>query len=187
MINYVTTRHGASIRLDEPSVKNVTIRMIGTTLAKICRYNGACEGFYSVARHSRLGALAVQRHEGNAAAKAFLLHDAHEFMIGDISTPVVREIGSEMIGHIKDRIDDAIRDKWGVEFRKYADLIKAYDHAMLYHEWRNMMPGEPEDVGIECPEVRLPSDIVACLRRQQMFSMSDADRFVDLCGFWGME
>lgn len=187
MINFVTTRHGLNVRLDKPDLSKLRIETIGVQLAKMCRFNGACEGFYSVARHSRYGALAVQREEGNAPAKAFLMHDAHEIITGDQITPVARHCGQDRVPALKFCLDAEIANKWDIDFGKYSDLIKAYDHAMLYHEWRWLMPGEPEEVGIACPEVKLPSDIIAMLRYKQMFTMTDADRFINLCCFWGME
>jgi hypothetical protein len=67
------------------------IEVIARSLSKICRYAGACPLFYSVAEHSvmvadRLWALT----RSHRAARAGLLHDAVEILIGDIPAPTKR-------------------------------------------------------------------------------------------------
>ncbi|MBX9876359.1 MAG: hypothetical protein K2X84_15970, partial [Beijerinckiaceae bacterium] len=59
-------------------------------LARIARYTGHVRaGIYSVAQHSVLGADAVWRDtRDRKAAACFLLHDGHEYVLGDKATPI---------------------------------------------------------------------------------------------------
>ncbi|ESY72326.1 hypothetical protein X740_33295 [Mesorhizobium sp. LNHC221B00] len=60
-------------------------------LARICRFGGAVPGNpYSVAQHCVVGADAAleETRDANVAAY-FLLHDAHEFVFGDMTKPAM--------------------------------------------------------------------------------------------------
>lgn len=68
-------------------------------LARTPRFNGHVPaGPYSVAQHSVLGAKAILadpvevRRGAVTLARAFILHDVHEFAVGDIATPVVEAL-----------------------------------------------------------------------------------------------
>lgn len=67
---------------------------IAESLAKTCRYNGHCRGFYSVAEHSVYVSRLAGRHS-HAAAMVGLLHDAGEVIAGDLLRPL-REIAPEL-------------------------------------------------------------------------------------------
>jgi 5'-deoxynucleotidase YfbR-like HD superfamily hydrolase len=61
-------------------------------LARICRFGGHVPGNpYSVAQHCVIGADAAMEETRDANIAAyFLLHDAHEFVFGDMTTPVAK-------------------------------------------------------------------------------------------------
>lgn len=85
------TLGGGAIDLVHPKVEDVDFRHIAHVLARLPRYAGHTEkGVFSVAQHSEQGARAIMRETHNYDwAKAFLLHDAHEYLIGDPTTSVV--------------------------------------------------------------------------------------------------
>lgn len=72
----------------EPS--DIDFAAMAAGLSKLARYNAACAcEAYSVAQHSVMGADALMRETGDAVlAGYFLLHDGHEYLIGDITRPV---------------------------------------------------------------------------------------------------
>jgi hypothetical protein len=80
---------------------------IAAPLAGLARFNAHRTGdrdgggpIWSVAQHCCVGADAVLAETGDpVAALAFLLHDAHEALIGDITTPAVQAI-EEMLGTV---------------------------------------------------------------------------------------
>lgn len=68
--------------LEFPRPIDISIEDITTSLAKICRYNGQVDLFYSVAQHCGLVAELVHP----SIAFPALLHDASEAYLGDMSS-----------------------------------------------------------------------------------------------------
>lgn len=127
-------------------------------LARICRYNGAVPGGqFSVAQHCALMADAILDETGDAElARLGLLHDAHEYVWGDITTPQVEglvEIAAELFGDVeaeaipdtiaaaKHRADVAIFRACGVPLptEAQARAIKVWDLRMLATEKRQLL------------------------------------------------
>jgi len=86
------------------SAADIDICDIAHNLSNICRFNGACPHFYSIAEHSFLiSEFVPPRYELWA-----LLHDAHEAYFGDITTPLANYLGREKISKLKSAIDQSI-------------------------------------------------------------------------------
>lgn len=67
------------------------------SLSLINRFNGHTKFPYSVAQHSLLGAKwMLESGESSTYALYFLLHDAHEAYLGDITRPVMKYFGQSM-------------------------------------------------------------------------------------------
>ncbi len=82
------TRSGRVVDLLHPTPDMIDFGDIAFHLAHINRFAGAVGG-YSVAQHSVEGARAIQRDNSDPLlALYFLLHDAHEYVLGDITRPV---------------------------------------------------------------------------------------------------
>ena len=133
-------------------------------LARLSRYTGHVRaGSYSIAQHCVLGADAIWRqHKNRAAAAAFLLHDAHEFVLGDKATPIAEaevetaeslmkgagEVVRAMQKLMKRRIDLAVymaagmgTDGCPAEFRK---IVAEYDVGMLATERAHLLGPKPK-------------------------------------------
>lgn len=151
---------GRSITMSRPDAREIDpVLDLPEMLARITRFNGAVPGgIYSVAQHCVMMADAVIDETGDAELAALaLLHDAHEFIWGDIITPqtegldeiAVETQGSQLAGVIpaviaeaKRRGDAAIFRACGVPFPPTPDqvrAIKAYDLRMLATEWRQLL------------------------------------------------
>lgn len=77
------------------TVDDIRIRDIIQTLPMICRYNGFVKRFYSVAQHSVLVTeLAEKDDRTEEICRAALVHDFSEAWLGDVTTPVKRELGN---------------------------------------------------------------------------------------------
>src|SRR5579864_5722225 len=83
---------GRRLDLIDPSPLDIEIADIAHGLARVARWNGQTQGaeIFSVAQHCLLvealvGALAPQASRG--ARLAALLHDAPEYVIGDMISP----------------------------------------------------------------------------------------------------
>jgi hypothetical protein len=144
--NHVMLVSGDMLDPFNPDPDMLTIPVIAHHLAMQCRFNGACRRFYSVAEHSVNGAAVAWAlfNEDKPLARAMLLHDAHEAILGDIVSPIKKPdlLGPDApIWHAVDAIDLAIQERYDVSFDD--DRIKTIDNHMLGVEWRALMP-EPE-------------------------------------------
>ena len=80
---------GSVMDLAAPDSALICFCEIGNTLSKIARFNGRYSGpAYSDAQHSVMGAQAILNEGGSSLdAALFLLHDAHEWALGDLTRP----------------------------------------------------------------------------------------------------
>lgn len=133
-------------------------------LARLARYTGHVRsGPYSVAQHCVIGADAVFRKtEDRTAAACFLLHDAHEHVLGDKATPIAEaevetaeslmkgagRVVREMQKLMKRRIDIAIYAAAGLGNdgcpERYRRIVHEYDMAMLATERRHLLGEKPQ-------------------------------------------
>lgn len=80
---------GSLMDLANPLAAEVDFYEVAAGLSKAARFNGRPNGpAYSVAQHSVMGAEAILRETGDSfLAALFLLHDGHEYLLGDWPTP----------------------------------------------------------------------------------------------------
>jgi hypothetical protein len=132
---------GRRLDLLDPSPLDVEIEDIAHGLARVARWNGQTRGahIYSVAQHSLL----VEEIAGLAQPGmptqwrlAVLLHDAPEYVIGDIISPFKAVLGDGYKG-VEHRILAAIHLRFGLPPtppKELATLAKAADRAAAYLE-----------------------------------------------------
>ncbi len=139
MLATVMTSDGDLIDTLNPDPSLIKMRVIAHHLSRQCRYNGACDQFYSVAEHCILGHdLMMHKFNDQNLAAAFLLHDAHEAFIGDIITPMKPLLVDSPWWHAADALDLAIQERFDVSFDDRR--IKQVDDHMLASEWWFNMP-----------------------------------------------
>ncbi len=133
---------GRRLDLLDPTPVDIEIEDIAHGLAFVARWNGQTAGdfAYSVAEHSLL----VEELFGRIAPKALvkwrlaaLLHDAPEYVIGDMISPVKSAVGPDY-GALDDRLTAAIHIRFGLPAEvpksvkrqiKKADKISAWMEA----------------------------------------------------------
>lgn len=133
---------GRRLDLLDPTPVDIEIEDIAHGLAFVARWNGQTAGdyAYSVAEHSLL----VEELFGRIAPKApvkwrlaALLHDAPEYVIGDMISPVKSAVGPDY-GALDDRLAAAIHIRFGLPAEvpktvkrqiKKADKISAWMEA----------------------------------------------------------
>jgi len=86
----ITTFTGKNIDPFNVKLNDICIEDIAHGLSLLCRYNGQCNGFYSVAEHSIIMATYSGFREWHPLA--MLLHDAAEAYIGDIIRPIKQKL-----------------------------------------------------------------------------------------------
>src|SRR5256885_5161602 len=131
---------GRRLDLLDPSPLDVEIADIAHGLARVARWNGQTSGahIFSVAQHTLLvEAIARRRASLDLRAQlAILLHDAPEYVIGDMITPFKSVIG-ESCKAVEHRLLAAIHLRFGLPPALPAELtrlIKSSDRAAAYLE-----------------------------------------------------
>jgi uncharacterized protein len=132
---------GRRLDLLDPSPLDVEIQDIAHGLARVARWNGQTLGehIFSVAQHTLLvEAIARHRvgHIDRRLGLSLLLHDAPEYVIGDIITPFKAVIG-DSYKSIEKRLLTAIHARFGLPRELPSEivaLIKAADGAAAYLE-----------------------------------------------------
>ncbi len=120
----------------DPQSEDVYFDDVIMALSQICRFNGHCNGFYSVAQHSLNVARLVTENKYTA-----LLHDAPEAYYGDLSTPfkvaLEQKIGSGL-RTILDNIDKVVAEALNYNY-PIPDEVKCADLIMLTTEKRDLL------------------------------------------------
>jgi 5'-deoxynucleotidase YfbR-like HD superfamily hydrolase len=133
---------GRRLNLLEPSPLDIEIADISHGLARVARWNGQTKGehAFSVAQHSVLVERLVSERNPRLAREArmmALLHDAPEYVIGDLISPFKAAIGLDY-KEMENRLQAAIHMRFGlsaivppalrIQFKK-ADHLSAYFEA----------------------------------------------------------
>ena len=132
---------GRRLNLLDPSPMDIEITDIAHGLARVARWNGQTAGDWalSVAQHSILVEQIIQTTAPKLDLKwrrAALLHDAPEYVIGDMITPFKAVIGPAY-RTIENRLQEAIHLRFGLPAKlpeRIAKTIKRADHIAAYME-----------------------------------------------------
>lgn len=132
---------GRRLDLLEPSPLDIEIADIAHGLARVARWNGQTRGAhaFSVAQHSVLVERLVSDLNPRLAREArlmALLHDAPEYVIGDLISPFKAAIGLDYKA-MENRLQAAIHLRFGLPAIVPAalkTLFKKADHLSAYHE-----------------------------------------------------
>ena len=132
---------GRRLDLLDPSALDIEIEDIAHGLARVARWNGQTSGahIFSVAKHSLLvEALARARvpRLDRSRRLAVLLHDAPEYVIGDMISPFKAVIG-DAYKAVERRLLAAIHRRFGLPIKsapELEELIKIADRQAAYLE-----------------------------------------------------
>jgi len=131
---------GRRLNLLDPSPLDIEIEDIAHGIARVARWNGQTEGpnIFSVAQHSLL-VETIAHHSANLdrlSRLAVLLHDAPEYVIGDMISPFKAVIGDAYKG-VEARLLAAIYLRFGLPAVMAAELLaltKTADMGAAYLE-----------------------------------------------------
>jgi 5'-deoxynucleotidase YfbR-like HD superfamily hydrolase len=132
---------GRRLDLLEPSPLDIEIQDIAHGLARVARWNGQTKGAhaFSVAQHSvlveRLVAELSPRLSREARLMA-LLHDAPEYVVGDLISPFKAAVGINYKA-LEERLQTAIHLRFGLPAQipiPLKLLLKRADHLSAYYE-----------------------------------------------------
>lgn len=132
---------GRRLDLLEPDPRDIEIEDIAHGLARVARWNGQTKGAhaFSVAQHSLLVEIitgGLNPQFGNSQRLAALLHDAPEYVIGDLISPFKAAIGLDYKA-FELKLLAAIHTRFGLppgEDMALANAIKHADRVAAYYE-----------------------------------------------------
>jgi 5'-deoxynucleotidase YfbR-like HD superfamily hydrolase len=130
---------GRRLDLLDPTPMDIEIEDIAHGLAFVARWNGQTFGDwpYSVAEHSLLVEEIFARTEAASPPKwrlAALLHDAPEYVIGDMISPVKSAVGPSY-GELDARLQAAINIRFGLPAEVPTKIKKAIKKADRISAW----------------------------------------------------
>jgi hypothetical protein len=126
----ITLPNGSFFDIINPDPNLIDIEDVATSLGNLCRFNGLCDEFYSIAEHSINVAklLEIYGHD-RSIVLAGLLHDSAEFVTGDCITPLKKYLGSRF-KNVEHNVEKAICKRFGVDLFKNKIIIKYFDKVM---------------------------------------------------------
>jgi 5'-deoxynucleotidase YfbR-like HD superfamily hydrolase len=143
---------GRRLDLLEPSPLDIEIEDIAHGLARVARWNGQTRGphAFSVAQHSVLVERLVadlSPRLGRELRLMALLHDAPEYVVGDLISPFKVAIGANY-KDLELKLQAAIHLRFGLPAlapKPLATLFKKADHLSAYYE-ATQLAGFEEDI-----------------------------------------
>lgn len=137
-IAVITTYSGRHIDLLRPQASLLLIDDIAASLSRQDRFIGHTHRDYKVAEHCILGL----DYCTPAARFEFLMHDATEYLLGDVAGPMKALSGLKFYCDLESSWDEVIRDRFGMG-RKHAKEVHTIDKRMLVTEQRDLQGRRP--------------------------------------------
>lgn len=139
-MSWIQTYSGIQFWPLNPRQEDVRLEDIAHALSLMCRFNGHCRRFYSVAQHSVLvsSEMKKQGFEGNVLVAA-LFHDAAEAYLPDICRPIKgawKEFKS-----IESKLLSVIYEAFNIDCPTFSECkaIKGCDNVLLATEARDLL------------------------------------------------
>ena len=136
MVDWIQTFTGRQFFPLAPDPAALDIRDIAHALAHLCRFNGHCRSFYSVADHC----LRVSRIVPPEHALWGLLHDAAEAYLADVPRPVKYQIPAYRDHEAA--LERVIAARFELPW-PMPPAVKHADNVLLATEKRDLMAPEP--------------------------------------------
>lgn len=143
---------GRRLNLLDPSPLDIEIEDIAHGLSRVARWNGQTKGAhaFSVAQHSLAVAELMAQAEPNWLVRwrlAALLHDAPEYVVGDLISPFKAALGLDYKA-FENRLLGAVHTRFGLPETLPAAVtkaIKAADRLSAHHEARLLAGFSPAE------------------------------------------
>lgn len=131
---WIQTYSGQRFQPLKPNPNAIVIQDIAHALSMQCRFNGHTSVFYSVAQHSVLVSYLCDEQDRLYG----LLHDASEYVLGDLASPLKRSGHFDSYKEIEKRVQLAVCKRFGLSEVEPASVKRA-DLQMLATEARDLM------------------------------------------------
>jgi hypothetical protein len=148
--DWMITSRGQRFYPLDPRPEEIDILDIAHHLARVCRYDGAIDGWYSVAEHC---CLLADYFAGSWWARWALLHDAAEAYIGDLIRPIKPSLPE--FKAIEATLERMIFDRFGLA-GPFPGAVKLADDLIVQDERLALFPPAVlERAGWEAKDRRL--------------------------------
>lgn len=152
--SWALTASGLKIVFLQPDIRTIRLSDIAFSLSRLCRFTGATSQFYCVAQHSILvgSLIKEQMDEENISDQsveywdqilAGLLHDAEEFIMGDLSSPLKAIVGGKY-NWVAAGIRRVIFERYGIDWSYHNQIVKMGDNKAILIERFYLMPDHPD-------------------------------------------
>jgi hypothetical protein len=131
--DWVGTWSGVKFYPFDPRPEEVELEDLAHHLAGICRFTGGTSRHYSVAEHSYW----VSHYCDPRDAFAGLLHDGHEYITHDLSSPIKHDPSMMAYELLASTIQAAVYERFGLPNREPASVHRI-DHLLLLVEGRQL-------------------------------------------------
>lgn len=176
---------GRRLDLLDPSPVDVELEDIALGLARVARWNGQTFGEYpfSVAEHSLLVEKFTVGFEPELPARwrlAALLHDAPEYVIGDLISPFKAAVGVDYKA-FEHRLMSAVHLHFGLPAeapKTIEKLIKRADRASAYFEAIQLAGFSPEEAGKIFPKPRFKDPKLGRVKLKPLAPVEAEKKFV---------
>jgi hypothetical protein len=168
-LGLVMLSSGEQFSIFYPERSEFKIIDIAHSLSNICRFNGHCKHFYSVAQHSIAVKELMRNHGEDAVMQMYgLTHDVSEFVCADLQSTFKKCLSGYK--EIEDKIEKAFYDTYDIPqpSEEQRVVIEEYDKMALYVEAKSLMHGfrnmvNVRDYGVLNYPIKeeLPSDVKA--------------------------
>jgi uncharacterized protein len=132
----ILTHSGKYFDFTSPESHKFDIEDIAQALSNICRFNGQCDFFYSVAQHS----VGVSHLVPPEHALGGLLHDAAEAYLGDVTAPLKARMPDYR--KLETRVERAVLAQFGLP-ETLPPCVKKADLMMLKLERQVLFSRDP--------------------------------------------
>lgn len=140
--HWMATHTGRKIDPGTMTKDDVDIEDIAWSLSHLCRYNGHCDHFYSVAQHSVYVSEIVQSLGGDP--KKGLLHDATECYVGDVVRPVKHRTDMENYVILENRVMRIIGEAFNFSTPIMTSEVSLADDIVLLSEKDQILKDSPD-------------------------------------------
>ncbi len=191
MGNWIQLRSGGGYDFESKSIfGRYTMEVdLAKCLDEIVRCGGHASVRWTVAQHSvavGLAMLAITR--SHSAAAAGLLHDAHEAIIGDITTPVALEIGYDKVKAVKVDVQAAIEQRLAIPQHawpsSWVNSVRKADAAALHIERQLFLVPTPRPWAYAEPTAAWTQALYDATLQVQASSYSGAELFTSFYREW---
>ncbi|MEP4196249.1 MAG: HD family hydrolase [Aliishimia sp.] len=180
---------GRRLDLLDPTPVDIEIEDIAHGLSFVARWNGQTHGdyAYSVTEHSLLVETLYSRLVANPKSKwqlAALLHDAPEYVIGDMISPVKAAVGPGY-GVLDDRLTAAIHLRFGLPAQLPKDVKRQIKQADKVSAWMEAtqiagFSTSEADKLFGKPDAALMHGLTITLRPPMQARVAFTDRFAEV-------